>query len=470
MAFDLIVRGGELVLEGRGVVAGDLGVTDGKIAAIATSLPAGGAAEEIDARGLHVLPGAIDSHTHWGYRAEFAVDAHHDSRAAAIGGTTTAHVLLQHHLPSGDLGALKAAAEAESVVDFAMAPLIRDEASVAMIPSAVEEWGCTSFKFYLARKKVAGAAPGEDWNELTDGLMLEALHVMAKYDDTVAFVHAENPEISARYIEHARASKATGLAGWELGNPSISETEAIQRAAVLCEQAGVPLFIVHLSGRDALEAVRRVRRDWPNTYIETCPHYLFHNVEGSSEAVKFSPPVRFHSDNDALWEGIRDGTVNCIGSDNTPTSSAEKKGDVWSNAKGGPGAGILLPLLLSEGIATGRVSLNRVAEVTATNAAKVLGLYPAKGVIGLGSDADLAIVDLKARREVEPQMLGIWADYTLYDNVTLQGWPVATLVRGQPVVRDGELVPTAGIGRYLPRGRSYGGGATSRTRSTSTVS
>jgi dihydropyrimidinase len=449
MTYDLVIRGGQVVVDGQGLLDVDVAVADGRIAAMGAPLPHDVAREEFDARGLHVLPGAIDTHTHWGYRNDFVDDARTDSVAAALGGTTTAHVL--HRVPPDAFDDLRAAAESSSVIDFLITPAVHDAATAAALPEAIERWGCRAVKFYLAYKRSPDAQPGDDWNELTDGLMLDALEVMARYGDMVAFVHAENAEIIAHNVRRGRDAAGQGLSAWEAGNPGVAEAEAIQRAALLCERTGVPMFLVHLSGRDAVRSLERVRRDWPQTFAETCPHYLFHNVERSPDTVKFSPPVRFMADNDVLWEAVVDGRIDCIGSDNTTTCSPAKAGDVWSKTRGGPSAGVLLPLLLSEGVNTGRVSLERVAEVTSTAAARILGLYPRKGAIRLGADADLAVVDLDLRRTVSPELLAVGSDYTLYDDVPLQGWPVAVLVRGRYVARDHEIVAPAGNGVYLGR-------------------
>lgn len=450
MSYDLVIRGGRIVVDGQGVLEGDLAVKDGRIEAMGATLPAGCAEEEFDARGLVVMPGAIDTHTHWGYRNAFEDDARSDSRAAVLGGTTTAHVM--HRIAPGELPHLRDTATRVAALDFVLTPAVYDEATAAQIPRAIEEWGCRAFKFYLAYKPGPVAQPGDDWNLLTDGLMMEALEELARHPGTYAFVHAENAEIIAHGIGRTRSAGGSGLVGWEAANPSLAEAEAMQRAAVLCERAGVPLYFVHLSGADALGMLRRVRRDVPGIRAETCPHYLFHDASEAPEAAKFSPPVRYRPDNEALWAAIADGEIDCIGSDNTSTCSPAKHGDVWSTTRGGPSAGVLLPLVLSEGVVAGRIDLARAAEVTATNAARILGL-DRKGAIRLGADADLAIVDLDRTRTVTPEALGVASDYTLYDDVELTGWPVATLVRGAFVAREHEVVGSPPGGpRYLSRG------------------
>ena len=449
MAFDTVVRGGRVVVDGQGIQEVDLGIEGDRIAAIIRAGAPAEAKGTIDAGGLYVLPGALDAHTHWGYRGDFGIQCESDSRAAAIGGTTTA-LLLQRMAP-GQFPELKRIGEELSLIDFVMSPAIHSEETSAFIEESIEEWGCPSFKFYLSYRNVPGSPPGDDWNNLTDGLMVEALERMANYEGTLACVHAENADIINRSLAGAKRSDENGLAAWEKYNPGLAEAEAIQRAALFAGQAGVPLYIVHMSGRDALDALQRARSHWPNVYGETCPHYLYHNVESSSSAVKFSPPVRYQADNEALWQALASGLVDCVGSDNAPTLSDVKQGSVWDITRGGPGAGVVLPLVLSEGVNKGRLSLERAVEVTSTNGARIFGLYPRKGTIRVGSDADLAIVDLDLEKQVSAELLQTWSDYNLYAGVTLKGWPVVTMVRGQVVVRDGKACVEPGYGKFLPR-------------------
>jgi dihydropyrimidinase len=208
---------------------------------------------------------------------------------------------------------------------------------------------------------------------------------------------------------------------------------------------------MHLSGRDALKALTRVKAYWTHCYAETCPHYLFHNVETSSPAVKFSSPVRLRPNNEALYGALASGLVDCVGSDNASTLWDVKQGSVWDIVRGGPGAGVLLPLILSEGVNKGRLSLQRAVQVTSTNAARIFGLYPKKGTVEIGSDADLAIVDLHLEKTVTPELLGTWSDYNLYTGVHLKGWPVFTILRGRVVACNGIVQVQPGYGKYIAR-------------------
>src|SRR5918996_4510697 len=285
MPYDTLIQGGRVVLPGPGVQEADLAIESDRIAAVLGAGTGAQAHITIDARGLHVLPGAVDPHTHWGYRGDFGVQCESDSRAAAIGGTTTA--LLFHRIQPGQFPELRQLGEARSTVDFVFSPAIFSEATAGPMEEAITAWGCPSFKFYLAYRRLPGAPPGDDWNELTDGLMLEVLERMARWDGTLACVHAENAEVNNRAIARVRMRGTDGLAAWEEANPGIAEAEAVLRAGLYAERTRVPVYFVHLSGRDALAALRRVRVHWPRTYGETCPHYLFHNVESSPPSVKF---------------------------------------------------------------------------------------------------------------------------------------------------------------------------------------
>ncbi len=452
--YDVAITGGSAVVGGRGLVECEIGVQGERIAAIAEPGATLDAEENIDARGHVVLPGVIDTHVHWGYKGDFVEQCRADSRAALVGGTTTMHLL--HRAPADEYPHVLERAKQHSAADFFMTPSVYDESTADHVRAAVTEWGCPSIKFYLAYRALADAPPDDSWNGLTDGLMLEALHEMAAVGATLACVHAENAEIINRAWARGRPPQLEGLAAWEAVHPEIGEVEAILRASLFAEEAGVPLYAVHLSGARAVEALERARRTWPYVYGETCTHYLVHNVVDSSTDVKFSPPVRSPEDNEALWQALASGTLDCVGSDSASTLRAAKAGDVFEAMRGGPGQGTLLPIVLSEGVGTGRLSLERAVEVTSTNAARIFGLYPAKGVIQVGADADLVVVDLELERTPTPELLGTWSDHNLYSDGSLRGWPVLTMLRGQIVCRDCEVTAAPGSGRYIARSAGDG--------------
>jgi dihydropyrimidinase len=443
----MVIRGGKLVLPGYGIREADLAIRQEQVGGIFDSATRIEAAASLDARGLYVLPGAIDPHTHWNRDGDIAAHCALDTRAAALGGVTTA-LVFERALPA-TLEILKRTAESLATIDFVLTPILFNESGIAVIDELVER-ECSSFKFYLAYRNLPNAPPGDGWNELTDGLMLEALEQLAHYEGTVACIHAENPEIINRRLAQTPQLPGDGLKEWEAANPAVAEAEAILRAGFLAEQSGATVYFVHISGENALESLQKVKAFWPNTYGETCPHYLFHNVETSPATVKFSPPVRHRQDNKALWDALQVGLLDSVGSDNIPTSAERKKGSVWDIARGGPGTGILLPMILSEGVNQGRLSLERAVEVTSTNAARIFGLYPKKGSLHVGADADLTIVDLNLKKAVGSEFSGV-SDYNLYTDVEFTGWPILTMVRGEVVARDGRIEVEAGFGRSVPR-------------------
>ncbi|CAN5777663.1 amidohydrolase family protein [soil metagenome] len=449
MSADLIVRGGHLVLPEAGVVEADLAISEGVIVDIGDCPDPDGQAEVIDARGLHVMPGAVDTHVHYGFRGDWAEHCRSDSWAAAFGGTTST-LILQAMAP-GQFHELRRLGEENSYCDFIFSPDITSEETMAFIEESVEEWGCPSFKFFLAYRDVPGAPPGDDFNHLDDGLFLDALHRLAGWEGTLAVVHAENCDVNNRGIARVKAEGRDGLAAWEEANPAISEAEGIERAGRFAAHAGVPLYFVHLSGAVALEAVGRVRERWPHVRTETCPHHLYYDLETAPGTVKFSPPLRRENDREALWEAVADGRIDSIGSDNSSSLKSAKQGDVWSMARGGPNTAMVLPMILSEGVAKGRISLERAAEVTATTAARTFGLHPRKGSLAIGADADLAIVDLRLQRTLHAGSFNTWSDYNLYEGETFTGWPVMTVLRGTVVARDGEPAIAPGHGTFLRR-------------------
>jgi dihydropyrimidinase len=447
-AYDAAVVGGTLV-SGEGQTQATIAIRDGKIAALFAPGTAVDATETIDANGKHILPGVIDTHMHWGYKGDWVEQCQGDSRSAAIGGVTTAHVM--HRFQPGQYHDLKALAIENTHIDFMLTPVVFDDATAEFIEEAIEDWGSPSWKFYLAYRNRPDAPPGDDWNQLTDGLLVDSLERLAAYEGVLALAHAENDEICTRAINRITASGRDDLEAWEDGHPGVSEAEAVIRIGLFAEYAGVPLLVVHMGGRDSLLGLERAKAHWPQTYGETCPHYLFHTSSTPDRKVKFSPPVRQQEDVDAMWEALASGLVDVVGADNASTTAAAKEGTIWDIPRGGPGSGTILPLILGEGVNKGRISLERAVEVTSSNAARIFGLYPQKGALHVGSDADLAIVDLGLTKTVTTELMQTWSDYNLYEGSELTGWPVVTMLRGEVIVRDFELQVGPGFGSFVHR-------------------
>ena len=273
---------------------------------------------------------------------------------------------------------------------------------------------------------------------------------MAQIPGAVACVQAENIEIILSLIKRYKGEGKDGLAVWSKCRPNLTESESVRRAIDFADAAGCPLYFAHISTREALEVVRKSRAKNKRVFAETCPHYLTFTYNDPLGILgKVNPPFRSAEDIAALWEGISDGSIDTIGSDHCPFRREDKRGDIWDAATGFPGSATLLPVLLSEGVHKNRLSLERVAEITAYNSARIFNLFPRKGTIHIGSDADFCVVDMDLTKRVEPKMLHSYSDFSLYEDWNLKGWPVLTIVRGRIVMKDGRIIGPGGHGRFI---------------------
>jgi dihydroorotase-like cyclic amidohydrolase len=289
---------------------------------------------------------------------------------------------------------------------------------------------------------------GED-----DGFILDVLRAMAKIGNVVQIVHCENEEIIDRQLARMRGGPIENgdLNAWSEARPPLAEVEAINRIAYLAAQAGAELLIPHVSSAEALQSIARLKAAGQPIHVETCPHYLALDTEAPAAVLaKVNPPIRPPGHGEALWAGVRDGSVDVIGSDHATTTRAQKiPGDPWRSAPGFPGVATILPVLYETGVCTGRISLGDIARVQA-NTARILRL-PAKGRIAVGADADLIVLDPDTPRVVDAADLGSASDFSVFENSTLRGWPAMTFLRGQVITRDRVVEGPAGAGRYLPR-------------------
>ena len=448
--YDTVVAGGQAVLPGMGTVRADVGIRDGRIAAVAEELPRQAAAEVIDARGRYVLPGVIDPHLHFGGGngdEDFATE----TRFAAGGGVTTVLGMLRQPKPYDLLfPQLLDAAEKRAYIDFGFHAVLLIEEHLEALPRYVKELGISSFKFYISYRAQEPLEPGV--KPLDDGFMLEAFQRVASLPDCMVILHAEDTEITSRYQRQMQAAGKDGVAAWFASRPVIAEVEGCRRALYFAEATGCRITILHLTSGAALAEIVGHRPRYSNVFVETCIPYLTHTRETTlGNLIKVKPPLREKADNDALWRGLAVGQVNWVGSDNVPRKADTKAGSVWTAAPGVPGTGLILPVILSEGVHRGRLSLEQAVQITSANAARAYNLAPRKGAIQVGADADLAIVDMDLEREVHASELGSNADYSIYEGWKLKGWPVCTISRGVLVVQDGRLVGSPGHGRYLPR-------------------
>jgi dihydropyrimidinase len=321
---------------------------------------------------------------------------------------------------------------------------------MAELDKYIGDYGMTSFKFFMSFRGEEGAyigLPGID-----DGVMYELFEALGQRPGAVLCVHTENIEVVWSIRKRLQESGRDDLKAWHESRPPFTESEAAVRAMLFAAETGCSVYIVHTSTQDTLAEVRSFREQGGQVYIETCPHYLTHTYDSPVGMLgKQNPPLRGWEDVEAMWEAIEDGTVDTIGSDHAPRTGERKRGSVWTASPGQPNMPLILPVLLSEGAHKRGLSLERVAQVTAANAARIFGLWPRKGSLQIGADADLVVVDMGLEKTVTAAGLQGRADYSIYEGVSLTGWPVLTMLRGQTVARDGQLLAKPGQGKFIHR-------------------
>jgi len=449
VAGDVLVRHGRVLLEGRGLVACDLLVRDGKIAGFFGTGDYVRATRVIDASDLVVFPGVIDAHVHFGLG--FPDDYASESRAAARGGITTvlnyvsdARSYLERFPEE------RTRVEQESIVDVGLHVILMNAAHLSEVSDYVGRLGVPSFKYFMNFKGQEGAYMGVEGTDT--GFFFELCEAVARHPEAVLAVHTENIEIVWRLARRLQGEGRDGLSAWAESRPDFVESIDMATALILAEQTRCRMYIPHVSSALALQMYRDHRARGGRGYIETCPHYLTHTKDSDVGGLaKVNPPVRTQRDADALWAAITDGTVAVVGSDHNSRPKARKQGSIWKASAGFPGVTTLLPVLLSEGYHRRELSLQRIAALVSGNPARIFGLYPTKGCLAVGSDADLTLVDLDAERLVDSSTFESHADYSIYDHTRLRGWPVATMLRGRVTMRDGDILVAPGAGRFVFR-------------------
>ncbi len=454
---DLVIRGGKLVVPKQGVFAGDVGIQDGKIVAIANPLEGLSGKTKINADGLHVFPGVIEPHSHITIGAGMK-DWETETKAAAMGGVCTNFVFLRAPEPYDSLyKQMKESGESKSVGDFSFHIVLITDEHLSSVKKYMDQWGITSFKFYMTYRGEDAKMLGSDgvFHEvkgIDDGFMYDCFREVAKYPQALIICHAEDIEIVRRERNKFIAAGRDDMEAWQASRPLIVEVEAVRRALLFAETAGCRLNLLHLSSAAALEAAKATRLHYDKILVEVCHPYLTcHSDEGVEQVRKFRPPLRSRADVEALWTGLKDGSVNTVGSDHVPRKAQAKMGTVWSQATGGPGTPVLFPVLLGEGHHKRGIPLERIAELTSYNPARVYGLYPRKGDIRVGADGDITLVDLNLVKTIQGKDFEMFGDHFACDGLEVKGWPVLTMVRGKTVMKEGKIVGDSGWGRFLPR-------------------
>jgi len=456
---DLVIRRGRAVLPGRGLVEADLALANGRIAALLAPGARISAAAELDARGLVVLPGAIDAHLHLGHGKDISrprgpEDAAQETAAAAVGGITCFVPYLMATEPFETIfDGIRTVTEQGARIDFGYHFIISTEDQLAGVPCYVRDYGAPSFKIFMNNRGGEGTRLGLP--DIDDGFLMRLCEAAAANNGIVC-PHPETIELAFVLRERVKTRDPQGTGGlktWNATRPPFVEADAVQRAAYIAMVAGSPLHVVHTSSGEALDAALRLRFAGADVSIETCPHYLTHDEDWEGGDIgKINPPLRAAADCEALWEGVLSGEVDTIGTDHVHRDLSSKTGGIWTASPGCPGLETFLPVLISEGCHKRGLPLERLVDLTATNPARIMGLSHVKGAIVPGLDADLTFVDLDATTRVSRDAVISSAGYSIYEGWTLKGRVVHTLSRGAFVLRDGELDPSAiGRGRYVHR-------------------
>jgi len=457
----VLIKGGLVVTASDSTVA-DVFVDDERISLIGEDLDVQ-ADKVIDATGKYVLPGCIDPHTHLDmpFGGTVTIDDVESGQTSAAFGGTTCHVDFciqgKGQTFAQALDDWRAKANGRQMIDmgYHMAVTDLEEGGTLEELASLPDQGVTSYKLFMAYK---GALM------VDDETLYRTMEVAAK-TGALVMVHAENGDVIDILVHEALEAGHTEPLYHALTRPPEAEGEATNRAIQLAHLAGAPLYVVHVTCKEAVDPIAAARGKGWDVWGETCTQYFFTSLEDISkpnfEGAKyvFSPPVRDKSNWDVLWNAVRTDALSAISTDHCAFSFEGQKtlgkDDFSKIPNGGPGIEDRLRMIHEFGVRTGRISLNRMVELLATNPAKLFGLYPRKGTIAVGSDADLVVFDPQKSVTISAKAQHSKVDYNLYEGTQVTGSPEVVLLRGHVLVENDELVASPGIGQYVARAR-YG--------------
>jgi dihydropyrimidinase len=439
--YDLLIAGGTVVT-GSGMRRADVGVQGESVAAVGPDLARQGAREVVDAAGKFVFPGIIDAHVH----PVYLDDVEACSRIAAYGGTTT--LLHFAYARTGDsllqkVEEMLGDAAARSRLDFGVhGGMFEAPRQVPEIPR-VMELGVRTFKFFLTYLK-------QGWYT-DDYQLIKAMDILAGRGG-MAIVHCENggaiDYLEDKYLKGPNASARF----FNASRPAALEEEGVFRSIRLAEVVGCSVYIPHVTAGRVLRPIRQAQAEGLPVYAETCPQYFSLTediIERRGALAKIGPPIRSAGDNEALWGGLRDGTLSVVASDHAPKAK-DVNGDFLAQSFGSPQVETLLPVTYDAGVNRGHIGVVRLVQVLCENPARIFGLYPRKGTIAAGSDADLVVFDPAREFLIRAENQHSNAGYTLYEGRAVLGWPEMSFQRGRRVLWRNEIVAQPGQGRFLP--------------------
>lgn len=461
---DLTLRNG-IVVTPQGLVRGGLAVRDGVITHVGadSELPVGD--QDVDVAGRYLLPGIIDPHVHLGIGDEagpekMARDFATESRDAAAGGVTTMITTTLFGSESrGEVAELAMnLGNQHSLVDYRLTAVVTTREHLREADDLVKA-GIRSFKFFLGYKGEQAESFGMNADGISWDFFYEACEALgAAGARAFPTIHAEDPYVRDLLTDRLRGSGGNRLLEtWLQASPNILEPMQIYPAAMIAHEVGVPVYVVHTSAWQSVDLIRDLKDKGWHVYGETLAAFLYWTATEADDknkgaVAKIQPPIRTSRDRDALWTGVLDGTITSVGTDCQMYPHASRSGDFWDARVGlGPGMGTMLPAMYTAGVRSGRCTIEDLVRVLCENTARRFDLYPQKGLLGPGADADIVVFDPNAEHEVDSGNLKSAAGYSLYDGERLSGWPQQVYVRGQLVFDSGDIVASGPIGRHVPQ-------------------
>jgi len=460
MTYDTVITGSHIATP-IGIIDKNLVLDEGKIVMLTNEIPS--CDNKINADGLVSIPGIIDPHVHYGVYSPIEKAAKSESHAAAIGGVTT----MMRMLRLGDsykkslLPQLYASSNSH-YIDYAIHASIFTLNQVDEMQFCVDN-GVTSFKLYMN----LGGEVGHVYMDMQpEKNLLQEEHVEVNSEivqkvvekasslGCPVLVHAEDFEQCGCGIRKSKEKNLDGLAVWSQSRPYESESKSIKTISKFARDSNCVLYFAHIGSRRALEQIDEERKNGTKIFVETCPHYLtLSHEKQEGYLAKVLPPIRSEDDVSSVWNANSQNKIDTVGTDHVANQLKLKLGGstVWDALAGFPGIGTLLPLLLSEGVNKNRISISQLANLTSVNTAKIFGMYPVKGSFEPSSDADITLIDLKKEQKVTNDLFGGFSDYLVYEDWKLKGWPVKTIIRGEVVSEDFQVIGKQGFGKLVPR-------------------
>lgn len=505
MIADTVVRGGQVVTP-RGTFPGGVAISNGRIAAVGHDPQLPEARETIDARGCFITPGFIDAHTHQGLFYPYGVDVRGQTQFAAIGGITTCVAIERSTLLGRDgvrvvnsaeevppyaeiYDVARAQVNENAFIDMAFTFAIITDSNAREVERIVKDFGVTSFKFYM--QNLGG---GDGWmssigfppSGFDEGTMYRAFETIGRIGrPALATIHAENRQIERITRDRVWREGGRDLRAWSEVCPPLCEIASIRQAALMARATKAALYVVHLSTADALPEIERARSEGTDLTVEVNTPWLSITVDDDPPGVfgKFLPPIRDQENRERLWEGMRNGVIQCLGTDESTVSrryketraervaladrergavsayapAARAPGEahtVWTVSPASSAVETYVPALMTYGVLAGRISIERLVKMACENNAKAFALYPRKGTLQIGADADITVIDPRKRKTVRPLPLPqdpAEETFNFLQGRELAGWPILTMVRGRAVFRDDAVTGTAGYGRLIER-------------------